>query len=83
MTLTSFAGSERSSIGWRCHTRLRPTGWLVRYKLCRKNRRIEGKTPYEATLPWYAKDPALFIREPTALLVYRNERSQSSENCHF
>jgi hypothetical protein len=30
-------------------------------------------------LSWYEKDKTLFIREPTALLVYRNERSQSNE----
>ena len=45
----------------------------------RKNRRIGGKTPYEAALFWYAKNPSLFIREPTALLVYRKECSQSTE----
>ena len=54
-------------------------GWFVRYNFCRKNRRIGGKTPYEAALAWYEKNPALFIREPTALLIYRNDRSQSSE----
>lgn len=54
-------------------------GWFVRYNFCRKNRRIGSKTPYEAALFWYAKDKTLFIREPTALLIYRNERSQSSE----
>jgi hypothetical protein len=54
-------------------------GWFVRYNFCRKNRRIGKKTPYEAALFWYEKDPTLFIREPTALLVYRNDRSQSDE----
>lgn len=54
-------------------------GWFVRYNFCRKNRRIRGKTPYEAALFWYAKDKTLFIREPTALLIYRNQRSQPSE----
>jgi transposase InsO family protein len=54
-------------------------GWFVRYNFCRKNRRIGRKTPYEAALSWYEKDKTLFIREPTALLVYRNERSQSNE----
>ncbi len=54
-------------------------GWFVRYNFCRKNRRIGKKTPYEAAVAWYKKDPTLFVREPTALLVYRNNRSQSSE----
>jgi hypothetical protein len=35
--------------------------------------------PYEAVLAWHKKDPTLFIKEPTALLIYRNEGSQSSE----
>jgi transposase InsO family protein len=61
-------------------------GWFVRYNFCRKNRRIGGKTPYEAVLAWHKKDPTLFIKEPTAfikeptaLLSYRNSCSQSSE----
>ncbi len=53
--------------------------WFVRYNFCRKNRRIGGKTPYEAALFWYEKDPTLFIKEPTALLIYRNGCSQSTE----
>lgn len=52
-------------------------GWFVRYNFCRKNRRIGGKTPYEAALAWHKKDPTLFIKEPTALLIYRNRCSQS------
>ena len=47
-------------------------GWFVRYNFCRKNRRIGGKTPYEATLAWYKKDPSLFHKEPAALLAYRS-----------
>jgi hypothetical protein len=53
--------------------------WFVRYNFCRKSRRIGGKTPSEAALAWYEKDTALFIREPTALLIYHNDRSQFSE----
>ena len=48
-------------------------GWFVRYNFCRKNRRIGGKTPYEATLAWYKKDPSLFHKEPAALLAYRSQ----------
>jgi transposase InsO family protein len=48
-------------------------GWFVRYNFCRKNRRIGGKTPYEAALFWYKKDPSLFLKEPTTLLVYRSQ----------
>ena len=48
-------------------------GWFVRYNFCRKNRRIGGKTPYEAALAWYKKDPSLFIKEPTALLAFRSQ----------
>ena len=48
-------------------------GWFVRYNFCRKNRRIGGKTPYEAVLLWYAKQPELFIKEPTALLAFRSQ----------
>jgi transposase InsO family protein len=48
-------------------------GWLVRYNFFRPHRRIGKKTPYEATLAWYEKEPTLFIREPTALLVYRSQ----------
>lgn len=47
-------------------------GWFVRYNFCRKNRRIGGKTPYEAVLAWYKKDPSLFIKEPVALLAFRS-----------
>jgi transposase InsO family protein len=47
-------------------------GWFVRYNFCRKHRRIRGKTPYEAALWWYEKDPSLFTREPTTLLAYRS-----------
>ena len=54
-------------------------GWFVRYNFCRKHRRNGNKTPYEATLDWYQKDPTLFLREPTTLLSYRNGCSQSSE----
>ena len=54
-------------------------GWFVRYNFCRPHRRIGKKTPYEAALHWFAKDPTLFIREPTELLSYRNSCSQSCE----
>ncbi|MBV9848781.1 MAG: transposase family protein [Armatimonadetes bacterium] len=47
-------------------------GWFVRYNFYRPHRRIGKKTPYEAALLWYEKDPSLFTREPTALLVYRS-----------
>ena len=47
-------------------------GWFVRYNFCRKHRRIGNKTPYEACLEWFAKQPELFIKEPTALLAYRS-----------
>ncbi len=50
-------------------------GWFVGYNFCRRNRRIGGKTPYEAVLAWHKKDPTLFIKELTALLIYRNECS--------
>lgn len=52
-------------------------GWFVRYNFCRKNRRIGGKTPYEAALFWYKKDPSLFLKEPTALLVYRSQSTDT------
>lgn len=48
-------------------------GWFVRYNFCRKNRRLGGKTPYEAVLAWYKKDPSLFTKEPAALLAYRSQ----------
>ena len=48
-------------------------GWFVRYNFCRKNRRIGGKTPYEAVLVWHTKQPELFIKEPTALLAFRSQ----------
>jgi len=54
-------------------------GWFVRYNFCRKHRRNGNKTPYQAALDWYQKDPTLFLREPTTLLSYRNGCSQSSE----
>ena len=47
-------------------------GWFVRYNFCRKHRRIGNKTPYEACLEWFAKQPELFIKEPTALLAFRS-----------
>jgi len=46
-------------------------GWFVRYNFCRRHRRIGNKTPYEACLEWFAKQPELFIKEPTALLAFR------------
>ncbi len=52
-------------------------GWFVRYNFCRKNRRIGGKTPYEAGLLWYAKQPELFLREPTALLAFRSQSTDT------
>jgi hypothetical protein len=48
-------------------------GWFVRYNFCRKNRRIGDKTPYEAVLAWYQKDPSIFVIEPTALLAFRSQ----------
>ena len=54
-------------------------GWFVRYNFGRKHRRNGNKTPYQATLDWYQKDPTLFLREPITLLIYRNGCSQSSE----
>jgi transposase InsO family protein len=48
-------------------------GWFVRYNFCRKNRRIGSKTPYEAVLTWYQKDPSIFVKEPTALLAFRSQ----------
>ena len=52
-------------------------GWFVRYNFCRRNRRIGGKTPCEAVLAWHKKDPTLFLREPTALLVYRSQSNDT------
>jgi len=52
-------------------------GWFVRYNFCRKNRRIGGKTPYEAVLLWYAKQPELFIKEPTTLLAFRSQSNDT------
>ncbi len=54
-------------------------GWFVRYNFCRPHRRVGNRTPYEVALAWYEKDPTLFIKEPAALLVYRNGCSQSTE----
>ena len=51
--------------------------WLVRYNFCRKHRRIGNKTPYQATLDWYQKDPTLFTREPTTLLAYRSQSRET------
>ena len=52
-------------------------GWFVRYNFCRKHRRLGNKTPYEACLSWFAKQPELFIKEPTALLAYRSQSSET------
>ena len=52
-------------------------GWFVRYNFCRKNRRIGGKTPYEAVLLWYAKQPEIFLKEPTALLAFRSQSTDT------
>ena len=48
-------------------------GWFVRYNFCRTNRRIGGKTPYEAVFAWYKKNPSIFLKEPAALLAYRSQ----------
>ena len=53
--------------------------WFVRYNFYRKHRRNGNKTPYQAALNWYLKDPSLFLREPIILLIYRDGYSQSSE----
>lgn len=47
-------------------------GWLVHYNFYRKHRRLGGKTPYEAAVTWYEREPDLFLKEPTDLLRYRN-----------
>ena len=52
-------------------------GWFVRYNFCRNNRRIGGKTPYEAVLLWYAKQPELFHKEPAALLAFRSQSTDT------
>ena len=52
-------------------------GWSVRYNLCRKNRRIGSKPPCEVVFAWYKKDPSLFIKESTALLVYRSQSTDT------
>ena len=52
-------------------------GWFVCYNFCRKHRRIGGKTPYEAALTWYEKDPTLFIKELAVLLVYRSQSTEA------
>ena len=46
--------------------------WWVQYNFCRKHRRVGNRTPYEAALLWYERDPSLFVREPTALLAHRS-----------
>ncbi len=46
--------------------------WMILYNFCRKHRRIGGRTPSEAAVWWYEKDPSLFTKEPTALLAYRS-----------
>ena len=54
-------------------------GWFVRYNFCRKNRRIGGKTPYEAvlTLVCQSRPIELFIKEPTALLAFRSQSTDT------
>ncbi len=53
------------------------TAWLVRYNFWRKNRRIGGKTPYEAAVSWYDKEPGIFIRKPTELLLFRSQTCET------
>jgi transposase-like protein len=48
-------------------------GWFERYNFHRKNRRIGGKTPYEATCEWYRKEPEIFRKPPESLLLYRSQ----------
>lgn len=48
-------------------------GWFVRYNCCRRNRRIGGKTPYEAACDWYDKQPDIFREKPDHLLLYRSQ----------
>lgn len=52
-------------------------GWFVRYNFCRRHRRIGNKTPYEACLAWFAKQPELFLKEPTALLAFRSQSCET------
>lgn len=52
-------------------------GWFVRYNFCRRHRRLGGKTPYEACLAWFAKQPQPFIQGPTALLAYRSQSCET------
>lgn len=52
-------------------------GWFVRYNFCRPHRRNGNRTPYEAALAWHKKDPTLFIKEPTGLLVYRSHSTET------
>lgn len=47
--------------------------WFVHYNFFRKHRRIGRITPYEAVCLWHQKQPELFLKEPTDLLVYRSQ----------
>ena len=47
--------------------------WIVRYNFYRKNRRIGGKTPYEAVCHWYIKQPDIFKMKPEHLLRFRSQ----------
>ena len=46
--------------------------WFVYDNFYRRHRRLGGKTPYEAALAWYERQPDVFIKEPTGLLRHRN-----------
>lgn len=43
--------------------------WQSVFNYKRRNRRLGGKTPYEAACDWYRKRPDLFTREPAHMLM--------------
>ena len=51
--------------------------WNVRYNFYRKHRRIGKITPYQAVCNWFEKQPDLFLREPSSLLIYRSQSSET------
>jgi transposase InsO family protein len=47
--------------------------WFIHYNFYRRHRRLGRITPYQAVCRWYQKQPQLFLKEPTHLLVYRSQ----------
>lgn len=51
--------------------------WFLVNNFYKPNRRIGKLTPYKAVCQWHIKQPELFLREPTSLLAYCSQPTET------